>query len=148
VSKSAMPVSKAKTAYGLLSEIRKLILKEPRRYNQETWLDRSPELRAPCGTTACVAGWVNVLRGDPKLSGHAERDGQDVFPIEESATAILGITQKQASGLFNGDACGSRYDDREWGETEQKVQKHAKRGAAHIERFRQKYAKQLKAKRV
>jgi hypothetical protein len=29
-----MPVSKAKTAYGLLSEIRKLILEEPKRYDQ------------------------------------------------------------------------------------------------------------------
>jgi hypothetical protein len=133
MAKNAMPVSKAKTAYGLLSEIRKLILEEPKRYDQcatlvhgadasEFYGDKLPA----CGTVACVGGWVLVLKG---------------FGVHDSldkAWGVLGQPTDDMWDLFEADRAGSRGN----------IAAHAKRGAAHIAKFQKKYAAQLKAKRV
>jgi hypothetical protein len=46
-------------AVRLLRRVEKHILAEPKRYVQGTWgrLDNT----SPCGTTACIAGWIDVL---------------------------------------------------------------------------------------
>lgn len=139
-----MPKSKAKTAYGLLSEIRKLILEEPKRYNQTDWLTRGADRiealygkdAAPsCGTVGCVAGWVTALKGDP--------DDSTAWP-HVVADRVLGLSEFGINQLelFRGSAAGDR------GHTPGARKAHARRGAAHIARFQKKYAKQLKAKRV
>jgi hypothetical protein len=142
MAKNAMPVSKAKTAYGLLSEIRKLILEEPRRYDQGAWLLNdedsfsfkygSDALAAvpACGTIGCVAGWVVALQ---------RRTPHD-FMIATEAADILGLTSEQRTSLFRPNASGDR----------EKIgpERHAQRGAAHIARFQHKHAAQLRAKRI
>lgn len=144
--KSAIPRSKAKTAYGLLSEIRTLILKEPKRYNQGFWLTRQREDRFPelmdypaCGTIGCVAGWVQQLVAPRKSIMEADETGFRTFRAPVIATNVLGLTETQADELFAGSAAGS---------TRGQTRQHAIRGAAHIRRFQKKYAQQLKAKKV
>lgn len=147
MAKSVMPKSKAKTAYGLLSEIRKLILEEPKRYYQGAWkvrpTDVPPELRPACGTVCCVAGWVDTLKSArPVIDGFAWDFEMDMPAVSASAIRILGIGPTAAADLFHGNAAGTRAD------TGRSVANHAKRGAAHIARFQKKYAAHLKAKRV
>lgn len=130
--KSAMPKSKAKTAYGLLSEVRKLILEEPKRYSQRLYIARTnedPEFEFPaCGTIGCVAGWVATLT-----------EGRFGY-LETCRVAMgaLGIDIEQAAELFDADAASGPSQSLE----------HARTGAKHIARFQQKYAKQLKAKKI
>lgn len=140
MAKNAMPVSKAKTAYGLLSEVCALIKEEPLRYDQCRWIQRVggtgyerldlDVTKAPsCGTVGCVAGWVGTLK---------RADSFSYWGTELLAMDILGLDGVQAYELFNEDAAG----------VESQSAAHAKRGIAHIRKFQKKYAKQLKAKRV
>lgn len=135
--KKKMPVSHAKTGYSLLGEIRRIILAEPRRYDQYETLMRGrdlrirvdPEYRPECGTIGCVAGWVKALK----------RPSTSIDAIDFTQR-ILGLDNDQTTELTSSSAAGQRrLSD---------LVSHAERGAEHIERFRQKYAKQLKAKRV
>lgn len=132
MAKNSMPVSKARTAYGLLSEIRKLILEEPKRYDQMNVFQRvgtHSDLAPACGTVCCVGGWTAVLKA-PRT--------RDAFRLDR-AEQILGLDGRQASELFYYGAAGRRGSD---------LPGHAERGAAHIAAFQQKYSKQLKAKKV
>lgn len=144
--KSKMPTSRAKTAYGLLDEVKELILARPKRYDQERFIKRlngtngadflKPSQAPACGTVGCVAGWVATLkRGDTFL--YNETPG--------IAADILGLEPEQRSELFSGSAlyCGSDTYTLKHG-----TARYAKAGAEHITRFQKKYAKQLKAKRV
>lgn len=130
--KNLIPKSRAKTAYGLLSEVRRLILAEPKRYDQATYIAREPtwylkELPA-CGTIGCVAGWVATLKhGKP-------------FTYAQTPTiaaSILGLGHEWADLFTPSAALGKAQSPQ-----------HARSGAALIRRFQKKYAKQLKAKRV
>lgn len=142
----ALPVSRAKNAYQLLGEIRKLILEEPKRYRQSIWGHRN--LKGPdapaCGTQACVAGWTCVLKV-PSLSLD---DGATVNYLQVPhviAQTILGITDNQADVLFSGDAAGTRMNESGLGFD---FEGHARRGARHIARFMKMHAKRLKATKV
>lgn len=124
-----IPKSRAKTAYGLLGEIRALALDEPKRMEMCSWGGVVGNARfrreAPaCGTVGCIGGWVNVLH--PKSR-------------EEGARIALGITYDQADELFYGDLC---TDD------DQGTMKHARRVGALIRKFQKKYRAQLLAKKV
>ena len=145
MNKSAMPKSKAKTAYGLLSEIRKLILAEPQRYDQKNWSWLGEELpsnrRPACGTVCCVAGWVSALKFKKQIT----KVESATFALSDSkvfkrAKSVLGLTYEATLELTHPNAAGDR--------NAQTVEEHARHGAAHIAKFQQKYAKQLKAKRV
>lgn len=131
-----IPKSKAKTAYGLLSEVRTLILAEPLRYNQVSWLERQSEaietetVFPACGTVGCVAGWVSTLvRGDTF-------SWSETGPV---ATLALGLSDQQADELFAASAAG--YGRRQ-------TARHAAAGAKHIAAFQKKYRRQLLAKKV
>jgi len=137
-TKSKLPKSKAKTAYGLLSEVRRLILAEPKRYNQYCLLtvrsSRSNALRGnyftdfpSCGTIGCVAGWVATLKAD-SVRGD----------IWNKARHILGLDEREGEILFWASAAQG---------PSQSLQ-HARNGAKHIARFQTRHAAQLKAKRV
>lgn len=137
--KNLIPKSRAKTAYGLLSEIRTLILAEPLRYDQRETLCIIPKDRldsgtnAPaCGTIGCVAGWVGALK--------ASRPTRFVTNgnVLEYAGRKLGLDSGQGSELFG--AYQSGFADR--------GPEHAKAGAAHIAKFQKKYRRQLLAKKV
>lgn len=141
MKKRLLPKSRAKTAYGLLSEVQRLILEEPLRYNQGTYIERvggehgavtihrSPEAIPACGTVGCVAGWVCTLKYGGMFT---------YWETDPRAAKLLGLDFKQRSDFFDGGAVEGVKGSVE----------HAKNGVAYIEAFKQRYAKQLKAKRV
>lgn len=132
---SALPKSKAKNAYDLLSEISALIIEEPKRYNQGIYVSRAGKDGDPyyaypsCGTIGCVAGWVTTLRSEFQLNGRS---------VGDFAKHILGLTENQACELFDGSVIDGRPQ----------TVAYAKRGAAHIADFQEQYEHQLKAKSV
>lgn len=125
--RSLIPKSKAKTAYGLLSEVRALILAEPKRYDQARWISHGSGDNYPrCGTIGCVAGWVDTLK--PSRGRH----------VVDRASAVLGLDYWKSSELFDGAAASGN------GQTV----RHAKLGAAHIRRFQKSNRAELLAKKV
>lgn len=137
-NETAMPTSTAATAYELLSEIRHLILAEPKRFDQTHWLTQrvglasyTPKQYPACGTVGCVAGWVRVLKRP-----HATESTADTPFV---ARRVLKISKDKSFELFAGAACGA---------TKGQTLSHAKAGAKHIAKFQRKYAKQLKRTRV
>lgn len=144
MSSTKIPRSKAKTAYGLLSEVRRLILEEPKRYNQRWWIARldgkngalylsreQDDIVPACGTVACVAGWVATLKVGNRFTADM---------AEYVATQKLGLDSDQALELFKESAVPMNLTPQ--------TEAYAKAGAAHIASFQKKYAAQLKAKRV
>lgn len=132
--KSALPESKATNAYELLDEVRALILAEPKRYDQGRWISKLPDDKArqrlydvksfpACGTIACVAGWIVMLK-DPTAGD-----------VQDTAEHILNIDSETAFELFSSEAVRGAAQ----------TLSHATNGAAHIRRFQNKYAAQLKA---
>lgn len=137
---AAMPTSRAKTAYGLLSEIAKLAFEEPKRIRMGLWkqsrgvnLNQHPDIGVDewpgCGSIGCVGGWVDYLR--PTDTG---------ITVMLRAGRVLGLSDLQAEALFEPN---NLMDANNQGTTA-----HARKVIAHIRRFQKKYAAQLKAKRV
>ncbi len=64
----AIPLSRAKTAWGLLQDVKRRMLEEPKRVEMDNWVEkRHPEDGGPaCGTVGCFAGWVCLLKGKPR----------------------------------------------------------------------------------
>lgn len=137
-----MPQSIATNAYELLAEVKALILEEPKRYCQETYLVRlgmrSDLILPACGTVACVAGWVATLKGDTT----SERR------VSESATEILGLDQLDSVELFHGSAIKLLADRHGIEALEFQTNEYAELGAEHIQRFMDAREEQLKAKAV
>lgn len=149
-SKKAAPIPtcRATTAYGWLSFVRQLILDEPKRYHQSTYIARrdgaghadDPEADGrqmfpgglpACGTVGCVAGWVATLSTSRLFS---------YFQTEHIARRVLGLSEEQSHELFDGGALHTSA-------TPQSAA-YARVGARHIAAFQKKYAKQLKATKV
>ena len=136
---SRIPTSKAKTAYGLLSEVRALILAEPKRYHQGIYIDREdeeiddgyePEHGYPdCGTIGCVAGWIATLK-------HREPFNYSETPI--IAAKIIGVYD--SSFLFYAGALPSNLRPQ--------TREYARAGAKHIAAFQRFNRAQLLAKKV
>ena len=137
MSKSLIPQSKAKTAYGLLSEVRRAILDEPKRYNQEFFISRKSEGNdgddafPTCGTIGCVAGWIATLTSR-KLMSEAE--------VEHRAVRLLGDDVPHET-LFRGDAIQESVG-------RPGTPRYARAGADHILKFQKKWEKELRAQRV
>lgn len=136
MAKAKLPVSRARTAYGLLSEIAALALAEPKRMRMSVTLLRDDPASAPnfypaCGTVGCIAGWTTVLKGlrtDP-FGG-----------VLSSAARTLGLIGEQEDDLFcDVPLCSA---------TNQQTVAHAKAVARHIREFQKKYRHQLLAKKV
>lgn len=133
-----LPKSKAKTAYGLLREVQKLALEEPKRMKMsitlaqkgtETWFDvpEYPVEYPACQTVGCIAGWVTVLKPTGKPG------------VIDDAQAVLGLTDGQMEKLFMPPALC-----RQPGQTPA----HARAVSRHIDRFIAKHGSQLKRKKV
>lgn len=122
-----LPTSDATNAYDLLTDIRRLIREEPKRYDQHTWIEHPLKGGPSCGTVGCVAGWVWTL----KRPEYTES-------IADAAAKILGLEWSQAAELFNGGAVTG----------EAQTWWHGVQGRRHIWRFQRKYATQLKAKSI
>jgi hypothetical protein len=85
-----------------LIAVMEMALQEPRKLYMDTWKANSEEefielniedRLPPCGTVACIAGWVVELEQNSK----ALRNGRSFFIV---ATEILQITHEQSRSLF------------------------------------------------
>jgi hypothetical protein len=84
----------------LLNRVKKYILAEPRRYNQNATLRKLDEYdraelgsdKPPCNTLGCIAGWTCHLSGDTPRKRNS-------FNYERARKA-LGLTPKEADRLF------------------------------------------------
>lgn len=127
-----VPRSKARTAYGLLSDVCAVVTEEPKRLAMGLWLARADEdssgpplLGFPaCGTVGCIGGWVEVL--SPKNPACAE--------------TILGLDLNQSDTLF--------YDNDLCSAPGQQTASHARKVVSHIRKFQKKYRAQLLAKKI
>lgn len=132
--KSKLPTSRAKTAYGLLSDVCRVIVAEPKRYAQSIYIERANEPfkqfdeHPACGTIGCVAGWVATLKTQRRFRYHET-------PV--IAKERLGINEGQAMELFGESVAGVAQ-----------TMRHAHNGVAHIRKFQKKYRAQLLAKKV
>ncbi|SRR5581483_3597442 len=134
--------SRAKTAYGLLSEIAKLALDEPKRLRMGTYLSQRNEYDPEdpphigvqqwpaCGTIGCIAGWAKFLTDAPS-------NGEG---MGEVARRVLGLSHEQATELFHDEALV--HDD------ERGTKAHAKAAVRHLRAFQKANAAQLKTTRV
>lgn len=133
-----IPLSKAKTAYGLLRDVQKAIASEPKRANMGTFTETlSPAEGGPaCGTVGCFAGWVSLLAGQGMISN------------DIGARKLLGYDLNYHFGgsgsgyVFNsgsGDACVHFQSG---------TPEHARAVVQRIEGFIQRNLKALKARRL
>lgn len=126
-----IPTSRAKTAYGVLSDIARLTQREPKRMRMAAWGGEAnnagyldSRLLPACNTVGCIGGWTNLLTGTTG-SCHAE--------------TVLGLTREQANDLFYGPLCT---------EDGQGTVRHARRVVGLIRRFQRAHRQQLLAKKV
>lgn len=131
--KSLIPKSKAKTAYGLLSEVAALVRAEPKRLAMAIWTTDGDEDLPPtgvfpaCGTVGCIGGWTETLMRERGIE----------YP---DAPTILGLVGEQSALLF----CPSRLMNA----ANQQTPEHAAETVAHIHKFQKRYRAQLLAKKV
>lgn len=72
----ALPRSKAKTAWGLMVDVKKAILADPKRADMRVYENPlAPQNGGPaCGTVGCIAGWVAILGKGAQREGHNSED--------------------------------------------------------------------------
>jgi hypothetical protein len=92
----------------LLRQVAAAILNEPKAFDMEAWFDHSSQV-APCGTTACIGGWMGVILmkkkrpGDLIISGGWEWDvvNQKMEHLALHKTwGECGLDQDQRDRLF------------------------------------------------
>jgi len=101
----------------LLNQICKAIEREPRRFNMGDWISLDPfndvylpgSEQAPCGTTACIAGFAVMLDScgvssspNPGAWRSTMLDivENDRCPIDRHAKDLLDLTEDQSDLLF------------------------------------------------
>lgn len=145
----AIRLSRAKTAWGLLLDVRKAIKSEPKRANMGVYCDAlAPEHGGPsCGTVGCFAGWIMLLRGESHpldsafpatqlLGGNKTEGGVIDFylPSKEPGYTCTGFHVFNSGG---GDNCSTE-------ETVVGSKEHAKAVINRIDRFMKNNQKALK----
>lgn len=83
-----------------LREVMIHVTYEPRRLDMGNWASTSQE--SPCGTTACIAGWAVILRGN--LPVVISADKMHLPPgrsAEWEGRELLGLTELEAARLFH-----------------------------------------------
>ncbi len=120
------PHTNAKTVYGLLNAVARIVLEEPRRLNMADWKVTSddawsePPLGYPdCGAVCCIGGWMEML-----------------VPI--SVIATIGRAMQK-------ELCYPQQLLQEAGNGAAQTPEHAKKTVAHIRAFQKKYKAQLRA---
>lgn len=137
MSYKSIPLTRATTAWGLLKDVQRALLSEPKRANMNVFKDtQSPEQGGPaCGTVGCFAGWVCLLAG--------AREHDDYM-----ARAILGreldyyIPNSGSEYVFNagsGDRCAK---------TEPGTKAHARAVFNRIQKFMKVNEVALKARKL
>jgi hypothetical protein len=123
-----MKTQKRKLNVKLLRRIQKHILEEPKRFWMGWWETSSiPDVNpAPCGTTACIAGWALALSGE-RIA--------DYNPGVRAAR-ILGLSADGYNKLFFSYAWPEPFLSRyERAEDNRNAKAMAKAGADRIEHF-------------
>lgn len=140
-----IPLSKAKTAWGLVQDVKRAIQQEYRRANMGVYScpvsveqGYEPERIPACGTVGCFAGWVCLLAGLPV--------GSEDTPAKELLGEDLTYLFKGRSGFFHyffnagaGDACVTSLAG---------TKAHAAAVVRRIERFARLNEAALKARRL
>jgi hypothetical protein len=136
-----VPRSRAKTADGLVGDVIRAVLDEPRRVNMgEVACERLPDDGGPaCGTVGCFAGWVCLL------AGMRREDVGDTYRAER----ILGLNVNYYTvGRSGGEhVFNSGHGDRCWW-LRPGGAAYARAVAARIQKFRRINRKQLRACRL
>jgi hypothetical protein len=129
-----MPRSRAKTAYGLLMDVKRIILEEPRRLHMGLVCIQDADTmavnglaRPECGTVGCIAGWVNVLS-----------ESRNVLSVWDAAVTL---------GINYGDT-GDELFCPDFMNEQPQTKAHARKTAKHIDRFVAKHKKHLMATRI
>lgn len=140
-----IPLSRAKTAYGLVQEVKRAIIAEPKRAYMGTFAERvSPENGGPaCGTVGCFAGWVCLLRGqyqpmDASIPASQILGGNRLYGGKIDFSFVPFGGSDPVCHVFNsggGDGCAT---------TAPGTRAHARAVVARINRFLKKNAAALK----
>lgn len=154
-----IPLSTAKTAWGLLKDVRKAIKAEPARANMTIcqriydaldieYRQQYDQPTPPCGTVGCFAGWIEIKAGT--------RHGLMCFDASEIVEPLLGESKRELGGTIDYftvvNTRGDHYyvfnsgegDDCEL--TQSGTPAHAAAVIARIDRFMQVNEKALKAR--
>lgn len=140
----ALPVSRAKTAWGLLTNVKRAILREPKRANMRCFMrDRGPEDGGPaCGTVGCFAGWVALL-GAPQYSRENLATNADYIAVRLLGDGLnyrtAGRTNEWVFNGGQGDTCAK---------TAPGTVAHAKAVATRITKFMRVNRTALKARKL
>ncbi len=132
-----IPLSKAKTAWGLLQDVKRAITEEPKRANIEIpWGTKRPKQGGPaCGTVGCFNGWIGFLSGwGMNWDAPYTLMGRYLNYYFESRGEVF--------AYFNagsGDACGT---------TSPGTRAHARAVVARINRFMKANEVALKARKL
>jgi len=134
--KHLLPVSKAKTAYGILSEVVKLVLEEPKRMRMAMWggndgnvdcLNLPINERPSCGTVGCIGGWIEHQARQQGV----EMDAADLLKMDPDGEPI--------SALFYGRLCS---------DPRQGTPAHARKVVRLIRSFQRKHRTHLLKTRI
>lgn len=113
----AIPLSRARTALGLMQAVKRAILSEPKQANITVYVkhrdrcDGGPD----CGTVGCVAGWIGLLSGMGRIIGPLPvvkllgRQLSYWLPTERTHPDSI-IREDDTFDVFNsgrGDACNT-----------------------------------------
>ena len=145
-----LPLSRAKTAYGLVMDAAKAVAEEPRRADMRMFIsgpgDGPRSGKPACGTVGCFAGWIDILSGRATQNGALAED-YDSYD-DYTATMILGrdlnycTVGDEQRYVFNsggGDACEH---------TDPRTKAHANAVVARIKHFARVNEEQLKARKL
>lgn len=101
-----------------LQKLKKFILAEPRRYQQEWWLYGPQSAvvlkqKPPCGTAGCLAGNTVLMEGyvpfgtsDEERFDSCNKPGGRSYEVRVTAMKILGLTEDQSRKLFEASCLG------------------------------------------
>lgn len=125
-----MPYTNAKTMYGLLNAVARIVLEEPRRLDMCYWKQtRDRDGRIPnrgwpsCGTVCCIGGWMETLVPGLVIDSYDREDnilGYEIMKELCYPADLIRAEQPQTLG-------------------------HAKKTVAHIRAFQRKYKALLKS---
>ena len=107
----------------LLQRVREKIATAPESYDQEVY--GRPEVSAPCGTAACIAGWTVILAGEVPMkrvrlaNAQYHKDDREIFNlVPNTAARLLGLDIDEQEAMFTAEPQGESdgySDEREGG---------------------------------
>jgi hypothetical protein len=143
-----IPVSRAKTALGLIQAVKRVVLADPRRVDMGTVVEDSTNPDAyfggqkpACGTVGCFAGWIGVLAKGREWS----MSGPVFGAVEKLLGPDVAFEFMGRDGIYHsvfndgaGDSCA---------DTTPGTKAHARAVAQRIDRFIKRNLQVLKARK-